>query len=408
MNKRVTLLVSMLGAAGCAHAQTWDINGFVSVGGGSTLDDDQSYYDLDDSFDLEQSTKFGLQVDLELSDKWSATVQGVVRGSDDWEPELEWAYLTYEINSSWKVRAGRLRQPFYMISDYLEVGYAYPWLRPPKEVYGRLPISWFEGIDVIYTTSVGDWDLQAQAYHAKTDQVLDFSGQSADTDLDQTGLALTFSNDWLTFRASYHYSDTNIYVASLDPLFGALQQVGAGLVQTGTQFGILPLVDAGNGVIGIPDDMAIIDKSASFVEAGFIVDPGENWFVRGEWAGVNYDRSIIPESAGYYLTGGLRHRDFTYLLTYANDTTDPRTGFSDPLVTASAIISPLDPVTGATLDALAAAVESATFPPADINSWTLGMRWDFRDKMALKAEYVHSDDGVSSVGALTLGVDMVF
>lgn len=408
MNKYMMSVILVWIIACPASAQTWDFNGFVSAGGATVLEDGESYYGIDDAFGFEEDSIIGLQVDVELTDKLSATVQGVARGRDDFEPELEWAYLSYQVNNQWKVRVGRLRQPFYMISDYLEVGYAYPWLRPPKEVYGRLPISWFEGIDIIYATSIADWDLQVQTYHAKTEQLLDFAGQSADTKLKQTGVALTGSKEWLTLRGSYHYSDTDIYIASLDPLFGALLQVGAGLVQTGTQLGIPPLVDAGSGVIGIPADMAITDKSAAFVEVGFIVDPGENWFVRGEWAGVDYDRSIIPESTGYYMTAGRRDRNFTYLLTFARDTTDAQTGFSDPLTAASAVIAPFDPVTAATLGGLATVVDGASFPSADIETWTLGMRWDFTDGMAFKAEYARSDTGFNDYGAVSFGIDMVF
>jgi len=408
MNRYVISALIVCCLASPASAQTWDFNGFASAGGGMVLDDGESYYGFDDSLGFEEDSKIGLQFDVDLTDKWSATVQGVARGRDDWEAEVEWAYLSYEVNRNWTVRAGRLRGPFYMISDYLEVGYAYPWLRPPKEVYDRLPISAFEGIDVIYSTSIGGWDLQAQTYYAETHKLIDFAGEAADTDIEHTGIVFTGSNEWLTLRGSYHYGETEIYVASLDPLFGALQQLGAGLVQTGTQLGIPPLVDAGIGVQGIPGDMIISDKSAAFVEAGFIVDPGENWFVRGEWTGLRYDRHIIPESTSYYTTGGLRHRNFSYFLTFANDTTDPQTGFSDPLVAASAIIAPLDPATAATLDALAAAVDGAGFLPEDLKTWTLGMRWDFADSMAFKAEYARSDTGFSDYDAVSFGVDMVF
>jgi hypothetical protein len=411
MNKYLAIGLVVIGLAISASAsanERWDFNGFVTVGGGLVLDDGQTYYDVDDSFSLDVDSRLGLQVDVELTDKLSATAQGVARGRDDWEPELEWAYITYQPSSHWKVRAGRMRQPFYMLSDYLDVGYAYSWLRPPKEVYGRLPISWFEGIDLLYTNTIGGWDLQVQTYVARTDQVLDFAGQSADTDLEQTGIAVTGSNEWLTLRGSFHHSDTDIYVASLDPLFGAIQQLGNGLVQAGTQLGIPPLVDAANDVLGIPADMDISDKSASFIEAGFVIDTGENWFVRGEWTTVNYDRSIIPESTGYYATGGLRNRDFTYLLTFASDKTDPQSGFSDPLLAASAIIGPFDSVTAATLNGLAAVVDGATFPAQDIATWTIGMRWDFMDSMAFKAEYGYTDSGLATTGVVSFAVDLVF
>jgi len=411
MNKDVAIWLVLAGLTISVTAganDKWDVNGFVTLGGGLVLDNGEAYFGLDDSFNLEVDSKIGLQVDLELTEKFSATVQGVVRGSEGWEPEVAWAYLSYELTKNWKVRAGRLRGPFYMISDYLEVGYAYPWVRPPEEAYDRLPINEFDGVDVIYSTSIGQWDLQAQSYYAKTDTTIDFAGENADTKIDHVGLVLSGSNDWLTLRASYHHGDTDILVASLDPLFVALEQVGFGLVQAGTQLNIPPLVDAANEILGIPAEMSITGKSAAFVEAGFIVDPGENWFVRGEWTGLRYDRHIIPQSTSYYTTAGLRDNSRTYFLTFAEYSTEPQTGFSDPLFSASSIMAQIDPVTAATLDALAAAVDGASFAPEIVKTWTLGLRWDFRDRMAFKAEYAQTDNGLSNFGVASLAVDFVF
>jgi len=411
MNRYVAIGLVLMGLAISDEAganDKWDINGFVTIGGGLVLDDGEIYYDLDDSFDLEADSKVGLQVDLELTDKLSATVQGIARGNEHWDLELEWAYLSYELAENWKVRAGRLRGPFYMISDYLDVGYAYPWLRPPQEAYDGLPIRGFDGVDLIYSTSIRNWDVQAHGYFAKTDTSIDFAGENADTEIDHAGLVLSGSNDWLTLRASYHYGETDILVASLNPLFSGLEQVGSALVQVGTQSNIPPLVDAANGILGIPADMSITGKSAAFIEAGFAIDPGENWFVRGEWTGLRYDRHIIPKSTGYYATAGIREESRTYFLTFARDSTEPQTGFSDPLVSASAIMAQIDPVTAATLDALAAAVDGALFVPEEVRTWTLGLRWDFKDSMAFKTEYAHSDNGLQSFGVVSLAVDLVF
>ena len=38
-------------------------------------------------------------------------------------------------NAEWSAKAGRQRLPRFRYSDFLEVGHAYPWLRPPHAVY---------------------------------------------------------------------------------------------------------------------------------------------------------------------------------------------------------------------------------------------------------------------------------
>lgn len=139
-------------------------NGFLSVGGGLIDTDKRDYEGFDDSLSFDTDTVFGLQTSSQLSDNLSATGQIVSRGSDGYEAEIEWAFLTYQMNDELQIRMGRLRAPFFSFSDFLEVGYAYPWIRPPVEVYGNVPFNGVAGIDAIYTQNLDTWDLTWQGY----------------------------------------------------------------------------------------------------------------------------------------------------------------------------------------------------------------------------------------------------
>ncbi|GIU18640.1 MULTISPECIES: hypothetical protein [unclassified Shewanella] len=110
---------------------------------------DETCYDCD--------TIFGLQLDIDIFDSLSASGQVVKRTQDDWsDPELEWAYLSYEFDD-FEVRAGRLRIPLFLVSEYYYVGQAYPWIRPPQEVYDSiLGFTFYDGLSVAWNYDVSD------------------------------------------------------------------------------------------------------------------------------------------------------------------------------------------------------------------------------------------------------------
>lgn len=411
MNKSfVAVLVAVL-LPGSVFAAEWDFNGFMSAGGGIILDSDGSYYGFDSNLSFDTDSRVGIQIDAQLTDKVSATVQFKGRGQDNWDTEIEWAYVSYEFNDNWKGRIGRLRGPYFMISDYLEVGYAYPWIRPPQEVYTQLPMTAFEGTDIIYSNNIGSWDLQAQAYVAAHDAELDLFGASADMDLnDMMGLAVTIGRDWLTLRASYHEAEMNIDVASLNELFAGIEMAGGGLIQAGTMMGFQPLVDAGQAIVAVPQDLSLMNKTGRFIEAGFIIDTDNSWFVRGEWTTLKFDRSVLSTSESYYVTGGIRQNDFTFHLTYADTKATPEEGYSDPLSAASALLGSVDPGNAAipSLDFLAATVDGIIGGPTERDTWTLGTRWDFAENTALKFEYAESRSGVNENGVVSFVIDVIF
>ncbi len=67
-----------------------------------------------------------------------------------WRPQVQWAHLTYQATSDLSILAGRSVAAPFMLSDTSLVGYTYPWIRPPPELYSELPVTNQDGAGVTY------------------------------------------------------------------------------------------------------------------------------------------------------------------------------------------------------------------------------------------------------------------
>jgi hypothetical protein len=156
--KKLSVAVAVCAVLASSYASAEvRINGFASIVGGKSLDSDSTLYGYDDDITFKNESKFALQLSADLQEKLTATAQIIARGEDDFDATFEWAYVTYEYSDELQFSAGKMRVPFYKYSDFLDVGYAYRWVRPPKSVYG-IPFSTYEGVSVVYSSQLGDWD----------------------------------------------------------------------------------------------------------------------------------------------------------------------------------------------------------------------------------------------------------
>jgi predicted porin len=158
--------------------------------------------------DFALGSKLGLQGTFALTEQTKIVGQLVSRGIDDWSPEMEWAFLSHDFDNGFIARIGRLRVPLYMYSDYLEVGYAQPWANPPADVYTVVPVSSYNGIDVIYDTDLGDASLSLQASYGHDVDDAEDNPFGVDVEFNNTlGMSATLSySDWV-FRGTYYQSE---------------------------------------------------------------------------------------------------------------------------------------------------------------------------------------------------------
>ena len=85
-------------------------------------------------------------------DDAEVVLQIVARGrprqlsADKYELNATWAYLNYKFNEQVSIKAGRILVPVYLLSQYVDVAYAYPWIKPPQEIYGGVPFPSSNGV----------------------------------------------------------------------------------------------------------------------------------------------------------------------------------------------------------------------------------------------------------------------
>ncbi|MGF1740376.1 hypothetical protein L4C34_04705 [Vibrio profundum] len=297
----------------------------------------------DTKMDISRGSIVGLQMDYKFTDSTGVGVQMTARGYQNWEPEFMWAYVKHEFDTGISVRAGRLGMPLFLYADYIEVGYAQPWVRPPTEVYDIIPSRSFSGLDVIYNWDI-DWaTLRFQPFFGEIDGDVRDNG-FGDISVPQfLGMNTSLFYDDLTLRAVYAQSnDINLTAADGTNTFG--------------------------GIITI-DHM-----NAWFAGVGASFDDGD-YMVITEIVRSRSPGSEFPGQDAAYLTLGYHLEDVTPYATIA------RTRSTDDYIRAS------NP-------------SSAAFFNIARTSYSLGARWDVLLGLALKADVTYASNFGDTNGGL--------
>jgi len=271
--------------------------GFTHLGG---EDDGRSYGiqgQTNDSWRGDQLSKFGAQLSYGITDTLGVTVQGTAKAQqDEWKANLEWAYLSLQANDQLMLRAGRLRSPVYMYSESLDVGYSYPWLRLPDEVYSQVQVTNYEGIDAVYTVplSYGSVTFQIAGGQAKN---RDYYAYDEQFDIDYGKL----------FGAS-------VSLATND--FGTLR---IGYVEADIKTDITGTVDATDIGLGVNQPLSLLNlnkEKGKFTSIGYQYDNG-TWISSNEWTSRLIENDGMEAIDSFYLMGGRRFGDFLPHVTYA-------------------------------------------------------------------------------------------
>ena len=350
----------LLAGTQLAYANDLNINGFMTVGVG-TSDKDVAVDSMDDGANFTNDAILGLQISKPLNSSTSVTGQLVSRGTGDFETEAAWAYITYSADQDTDVRLGRLRTPFFYYSDFLEVGYAYNWTRPPSEVYDRLsPFSSVNGVDLTRRFSMGGADAAVQVYYGNYDGDFSLASDASPTGVIDTDIILkdlagvVFSTTMGNFgtRVSYHQADV-------------------------TATGVINLTDG-----AIAPAFTIDNKTSKFYQAAFTYDNGDISAL-AEWTQLKHDTQFFTDDMGYMVGIAKRLGETTVHLTYAANEDEPSSKLNQQ-------------------------------DTQKYSSIILGTRYDYDSSTALKLEAQHltnkADENAEEESgmAYTLSVNVVF
>lgn len=323
--------------------------------------------------DFGPDTKIGGQADAKFNDDFSATLQVFSKQNavGSYEPDVEWAFAKLKIGGGFDMRLGRIGAPFFMTSDFRNVGYTNTTVRTPFDVYGLVPVRSFDGGDLLYQTDIGNTTLNGQLWLGKSTISL---GKNSSGDEDLTlhnilGLNFTEENGPLTLhvgRMKTRLSTSGSGLDSFNTLLGTLNELSAapGLGSLAT----------------MSDDLNIDGKFASFTGIGAVLDLG-NWIASSEAVKRVSESSYVPTITAWYATLGYRISTFTPYISYSKRTTDSASSVASPAVSPY-----LPPQIQGTVPVLVAAVD-ALLIPTDENTSALGVRWDAGKNYDVKVEF---------------------
>lgn len=269
------------------------------------------------------------QVDASLTDRFDFTLQAKV-AEDLVKPEefagsLEMAFFAYQLSDEFRIRLGRMRAPLYLNSEFLTVGYAQNTATRADSVYAQMPFSYFDGVDLIYTKYLGNYELIIQPFFG-TSELENAStlpnGERVDGIIKlnwMAGLNLSIAGDAWKFRVGYN-------TGVVDDQYR--DKAISSLSKSNTQ---LAINTTGHPLNGLPFDVAYSsvepsvkaayeantfnDDKGTFTTIGFNYD--DLFILQAEVAKREVDDALgFADVTGGYVTLAKQFSDITPYVTY--------------------------------------------------------------------------------------------
>jgi hypothetical protein len=395
---RSTIAISVL-AASTVHADSGDLNiyGFMSVGVGILDSDKVTIEGFEGEGNFKQDTILALQITKQVNDKTTATGQLVSRGTDDFKTEAAWAFVAYQATEDFTARMGRLRIPFFYYSEFLEVGYAYNWVRLPSDIY-NIPFSSFDGVDFTQRFSIGSLDNSIQINYGRLTDELNIFDEDYKADLrNMAGISLNSTyGDW-GFRLGGQRTEMTLEVETSTAY--QLAVMGGADPTEAAKANNLRRIDQGQSTAALvagqlqldvdtAEEFALDGHVADFYNAAIMYDNGSYSFI-AEVTATEYESGLLVDNRAWLTSVAKRIGSTTTHLTYSTSRDVLNSGDSGKL-------------------------QEALNLQGEDQSVTLGLRYDYDVNTALKLEAQYHDElvhqGVEGDHAMlySFAVDVIF
>lgn len=284
-----TALAIMAIGTSTAHADDtsqpmFKLSGFGTLGASHSSEDRGDYVldstmpkgaGLSNDWAIGNDSRIGAQVSAKFTPRITAVLQVISEYQEDntYNPSLEWANIKYSFSPDLNVRLGRIALPTFLNSDTRDVGYSYPWVHPPVDLYRQLTITHSDGIDATYRFTAGEATSVIKAIYGRNELA---RPTSTSTSKDLWGIFDSVEYGPATFHLGYQ------------------ERISSSL----------------NHVTGVTSPWA----KTSDLSAGAIYDSG-NWFVTGEWI----QRKSTTKKGAMYVSAGYRINKLTPYMIYSQD-----------------------------------------------------------------------------------------
>ncbi len=333
-------------------------------------------------------SRLGLQAAYRHSPQVGALVQLLLHDQIRQEADgiVELAYLDFQLSDQWRLRAGRVGFDGYLMSDHRNLGYAYAWMRPPTEFYGWMPMFGLDGADLTHTWSTDGvhWRARAQAGSTKkwfpmgkTD--FQFHGDSL------WSLSLQREEGPWRWKAGLSGFTSSAEVPGLAPLHAGLQALAA-----------VPIPAIAREAAMLRHEMRFGDVRMRYATLGIAYDNGA-WLMQTE-LGQNWAESAMaPAGSSAYLVIGQRLGAWTpYVML----------GTSRPQENALVPLNDWSVIGQQAFQATAYLFVNST--RADQTTLSVGTRWDFRPRAALKFQWENTRVAPMGYGLWPRSVDVFY
>jgi hypothetical protein len=211
-------------SAGLSKKSRVKINGFMSAGV-ARINSKRAYQipdhgSVSDSYNFNALSLLGIQFTANLVQNLSVVAQLVANGDNTngnraYSVNLDYGYARYQVKG-FEFRAGRFRLPAFLYSSTQEIGYTFPWVTLPNEVYRIVPFNNVNGFDTVYKRALGSggWNYSVEPFVGSGTSKFDLytSAQPSDqfvapnanfTENSMLGMVGTLGNKYLTLRGTY-------------------------------------------------------------------------------------------------------------------------------------------------------------------------------------------------------------
>ncbi|ATE61067.1 hypothetical protein [Thauera sinica] len=362
-----------LAASAGDDRQMLSLSGFATLGFVATDEADMRFTRVgvdrpgSERPDTGPDSVIGVQGNLRLGESSAAVLQFVSRENTDgsYQPRPTLAFLSHQFTPALAARVGRLRIPFFMQSDSININYAHPWVRPPEEVYGLSPFADLDGLDLLYRVRTGNTDIELHPFLG-TSRISLYPDTKARLRR-VAGVNLTMTRGDLSVHVGH--AEAELEINWHDPFYTGLSPILRAL-----------------GRNDIVSRMSGDDGVVRFSSAGFQWDDGQ-WLLIGEYARRRAQRYANSAHAWQFTVG---HR-FGAVTPYAVVARHSQ----DEAVIGAEQLNSLPPGFDELRAGLAGFNASRNLAQRSI---TAGVRWDVRDNTAVKAEFTRARTDTNAWG----------
>ena len=103
-------------------------------------------------------SRIGVQASADFTPNITAVLQldYEYQAGGSYDTDVEWANIKYAFTPNAYIRVGRIVLPTFLFSNNIKVGYSYPWVHPPIDLYRQLPMTNSDGVDAAYRFEIGE------------------------------------------------------------------------------------------------------------------------------------------------------------------------------------------------------------------------------------------------------------